>query len=354
MGYNIDKRSQCCYNINVEWTGKPYMLSHRGNEKADNGEPESSDSSKLFFIGGFSLMVLALQIILAICFVGIAGMLIVDINKNHKGELKEAGGKKWAQGMFVGIFANFLDTLGCGSFAPSTFLYKTFKNVEDINIPGTLNVGDTFPVIFEALIFTTSVECEPIFLVAMCVAAMIGAYAFAEIITKWDINKIRIWLGCAMIATAIIMFCKNHSFGPFGSVGEGAGFLPNQWQFWVAVILNVVWGALMDIGFGLYAPCMATCLLLGCSSGVCFPVFMGSCALLMPANSVVFIKKGRYDAVATLGNFIGGCIGVFIAWKIITSLPMYWLINVVCVVLLWTAYSILSDRAKALKAAKAA
>ncbi|MBQ7092651.1 MAG: permease, partial [Clostridia bacterium] len=59
-------------------------------------------------------------------------------------------------------------------------------------------------------------------------------------------------------------------------------------------------------------------------------------------------------AVATLGNFIGGCIGVFIAWKIITSLPMYWLINVVCVVLLWTAYSILSDRAKALKAAKAA
>ena len=299
-------------------------------------------------------MVLALQIILAICFVGIAGMLIVDINKNHKGELKEAGGKKWAQGMFVGIFANFLDTLGCGSFAPSTFLYKTFKNVEDINIPGTLNVGDTFPVIFEALIFTTSVECEPIFLIAMCVAAMIGAYAFAEIITKWDINKIRIWLGCAMIATAIIMFCKNHSFGPFGSVGDGAGFLPNQWQFWVAVILNVVWGALMDIGFGLYAPCMATCLLLGCSAGTCFPVFMGSCALLMPANSVVFIKKGRYDAVATLGNFIGGCIGVFIAWKIITSLPMYWLINVVCVVLLWTAYSILNDRAKALKAAKAA
>ena len=48
MGYNIDKRSQCCYNINVEWTGKPYMLSHRGNEKADNGRPESSDSSKLF------------------------------------------------------------------------------------------------------------------------------------------------------------------------------------------------------------------------------------------------------------------------------------------------------------------
>ena len=50
-------------------------------------------------------MVLALQIVLAVCFVGIAGMLIVDINKNHKGDLKAAGGKKWAQGMFVGVLS---------------------------------------------------------------------------------------------------------------------------------------------------------------------------------------------------------------------------------------------------------
>ena len=31
-------------------------------------------------------MVLALQIILAACFVGIAVDLLVDVNKNHKGE----------------------------------------------------------------------------------------------------------------------------------------------------------------------------------------------------------------------------------------------------------------------------
>lgn len=140
-------------------------------------------------------MVLALQIVLAACFIGIAVDLLVDVNKNHKGECSKASKKLWAQGMIVGIIANFLDTLGCGSFAPSTFMYKAFKNVDDINIPGTLNVGDTFPVIFEALIFTNSVECEPIFLVAMCVSAMIGAYTMAEIITKWDVNQIRLWLG---------------------------------------------------------------------------------------------------------------------------------------------------------------
>ncbi len=81
---------------------------------------------------------------------------------------------------------------------------------------------------------------------------------------------------------------------------------------------------------------------------------MGSCALLMPANSIVFIKKGRYDAVATLGNFIGGCIGVFIAWKVVTSIPMFWLVNVICLVLFWTSYTFINARAKDMKAAKAA
>ena len=56
---------------------------------------------------------------------------------------------------------------------------------------------------------------------------------------------------------------------------------------------------------------------------------------------------GIYGARAAM---IGGCIGVFIAWKIITSLPMHILIYLVCVVLLWTSYSILSARAKDLKA----
>lgn len=33
-------------------------------------------------------MVLALQIVLAVCFVGIAVDMFIDINKNHKGECK--------------------------------------------------------------------------------------------------------------------------------------------------------------------------------------------------------------------------------------------------------------------------
>ena len=76
----------------------------------------------------------------------------------------------------------------------------------------------------------------------------------------------------------------------------------------VAAAFNILWGALMDIGFGLYAPCMATCLLLGVDAATCFPVFMGSCACLMPACSIEFIKSHRYDVAHTIGNAVGGCI----------------------------------------------
>ena len=295
-------------------------------------------------------MLLALQIVLGACFVATGIGTIVKINKDKKEDLKNANGMQWFAAFFVGIFCNFLDTLGCGSYAPSTALYKIFNNQDDIDIPGTLNVGDTFPVIFEAFIFTSSVDCDPVFLWAMLIAAAIGSYGFANVVTKWPRNKIRWSLGIIMPFLAIIMFCKNMGWGPFGTVGTEIGFAVSQWQFWVAVILNVLWGALMDIGFGLYAPCMATCLLLGIDGATCFPVFMGSCALLMPACSIAFIKTGRFDAVATLGNMIGGLVGVFIAWKLITSAPIPVIIDIVCVVLLYTSYTLISSAIKDKKA----
>lgn len=289
------------------------------------------------------MVLLALQIVLGACFAGVGIGLFVDITKNRQADLKKATGKQWAAGFAVGIICNLLDTLGCGSYAPSTFMYKLFGTIDDIDIPGTLNIGDTFPVIFEAFIFTTSVDCDPIFLVAMCVAAAVGSFGFATVVTKWPRNKIRWALGLVMPCLALVLVCKNLGVGPFGTVGTLNGFAVTQWQFWVCVLFNVLWGALMDIGFGLYAPCMATCLMLGINATTCFPVFMSSCALLMPACSIEFLKTHRYDVPHTIGNAIGGLIGVFIAWKIVTSLPMFWLINVIAFVLLFTSYQLISS-----------
>lgn len=293
-------------------------------------------------------MLLALQILFGALFAGTGIGLVFDIAKNRMDELKNTTGKQWAAGFTVGIVANFLDTLGCGSYAPSTFMYKIFNQMDDIDIPGTLNIGDTFPVIFEAFIFTASVDCDPLFLWIMYACAAIGSFGFATIVTKWPRNKIRYTLGVIMVLLSVIMLCKNMGVGPFGVVGTLTGL--SGWKLIVAAGLNILWGALMDIGFGLYAPCMATCLLLGVDASACFPVFMGSCACLMPACSIAFIKTHRYDVSHTIGNAVGGCIGVFIAWKFVTNLPMFWLINLICVVLVWTSYTLISAANKDKKA----
>ena len=293
-------------------------------------------------------MLLFLQILFGVLAAGTGIGLIADIAKNRMEDLKKATCKQWASGFAVGIVANFLDTLGCGSYAPSTFMYKLFNQIDDINIPGTLNVGDTFPVIFEAFIFTASVDVDPVFLLIMYVCAAAGSFGFATIVTKWPRNKIRWALGIIMIPLAIIMLCRNTGWGPFGMIGTATTL--TGWKLIVAAGLNILWGALMDIGFGLYAPCMATCLLLGIDATAAFPVFMGSCACLMPACSIEFIKTKRYDVPHTVGNAIGGCVGVFLAWKVVTTLPMFWLINLVCVVLLWTSYTLISAALKDKKA----
>lgn len=114
-------------------------------------------------------------------------------------------------------------TWSSGSFAPSTFMYKLFNQIDDIDIPGTLNVGDTFPVIFEAFIFTASVDCDPMFLWIMYICAAVGSFGFATIVTKWPRNKIRYALGFIMIPLAIIMACKNTGVNYFGVVGTATG-----------------------------------------------------------------------------------------------------------------------------------
>ncbi len=293
-------------------------------------------------------MLLALQILFGALFAGTGIGLFVDIAKNRMEELKSATPKQWAAGMTVGVICNFLDTLGCGSYAPSTFMYKIFNQMDDIDIPGTLNIGDTFPVIFEAFIFTGSVDVEPLFLWVMYICAAIGSFGFATVVTKWNRNKIRWSLGIIMPLLAAIMLCRNLGVGPFGTVGTALGL--HGWKLIVAAGLNILWGALMDIGFGLYAPCMAVCLLLGVDAAASFPVFMGSCAVLMPACSIEFIKTHRYDVAGTVSNAVGGCIGVFLAWKVVTSLPMFWLINLVCVVLLWTSYTLIASAIRDKKA----
>src|SRR5690242_396476 len=67
----------------------------------------------------------------------------------------------------VGFVTDFFDTLGIGSFAPTTTMFKFWKLAPDERIPGTLNVGHALPTIAEALIFIGIVNVAPVTLVLL-------------------------------------------------------------------------------------------------------------------------------------------------------------------------------------------
>ena len=248
----------------------------------------------------------------------------------------------------MGCILNLLDTLGVGSNATQAAFFKFTKLSPDEELPGNGNVIFAIPVGVEALLFLKIVEVEPVTLFSMLIAAMLGGIVGSKVFTKIPVQKIRMILSVTLPCVAVLLVMKVNGFGPFGMLGTATGL--SGGKLILSVAINFILGMLMCAGVGLYAPCMATCLLLGVDAATCFPVFMGSCACLMPACSIEFIKSHRYDVPQTVGNALGGCIGLFIAWKVVTGLPMFWLINLICIVLLWTSYTLLSaakkDKAK--------
>lgn len=111
----------------------------------------------------------------------------------------------------------------------------------------------------------------------------------------------------------------------------------------LGILINTLLGALMTIGVGLYAPCMAMVSALGLNVAAAFPVMMGSCAFLMPSASIQFIQSEKYDRKAAVIITIFGLIGVFVAYKVASSLPMNLLTAIVICVMLYTALTFFRD-----------
>ena len=255
----------------------------------------------------------------------------------------------WKAG-FIGFITNFFDTLGIGSFAPTVALNKFMKmGVRDKELPGLLNVADTFPVICEAVIFTTVIKVDPVTLISMLAAAALGSYLGAGVIAKMDEIKVQKVMGIALLITAILMLLKQLGLMPGGGDAIGLSGI----KLVIGVIGNFILGALMSAGIGLYAPCMALVYFLGMNPQAAFPIMMGSCATLMPVGSVNFIKEGAYSRKAAVIMALCGAVGVFIAAKFVTNLPLDMLTWLVIVVIFYTSVSMLIAANKASKSIKA-
>ena len=277
-----------------------------------------------------------------IAWTAVFGVYYVKDIMKHKEDFKSV---KYIPVILIGALANFFDTLGIGSYATSTTAFKFTKTCPDELIPGTLNCAYCIPVVTEAVVFIQKVEVDNLTLILMIGSAVLGAVVGASIVSKWNLKKVRIALGCAMIALAVVMVCKLTGVGPFGIVGT-ANILTGS-KLIIGVAGNFLLGALMIVGLGLYAPCMALVLLLGMSADAAFPIMMGSCAFLMPSAGIKFVKEGKYNRATSLVLTLSGVIGVLVACFIITSMPLTLLTWIVTGVMVICAFIFFNDDKKA-------
>jgi uncharacterized membrane protein YfcA len=242
----------------------------------------------------------------------------------------------------VGAVTNFFDTLGIGSFAPTTSAWKLRRTVPDEMIPGSLNVGHTPPVITQAFIMIAVVDVGSATLISMIAASVAGAWLGAGVVSRMPRRRIQIGMGIALLAAATFFAMTNLELFPGG--GEATSLGGARLAIGVAVSFGL--GALMTLGIGMYAPCMILVALLGMNPRAAFPIMMGACAFLMPVAGLRFIQRGSYRHRASLGLTIGGVPAVLAAAFIVKSLPLVTLRWGVVAVVLYTSFAMLRSAAR--------
>lgn len=237
----------------------------------------------------------------------------------------------------IGFVTNFFDTLGIGSFATTTTMYRLRRLVPDEQIPGTLNVGHSLPTVVQALIYITIVQVEFQTLLLLIIAAVGGSWIGAAIVAGLPRARIQRGMGVALLVAAVLMVMTALNWLPVG----GDALALTGGQLILATGINFVLGALMTLGIGAYAPIMIMVSLLGMNPTAAFPIMMGSCAFLMPTASIQFIRKEKYHLRSAVGLGLGGMPAVVIAALIVRSLPLTYVRWLVVIVVVYAAATLL-------------
>lgn len=244
--------------------------------------------------------------------------------------------------LFTGLITNFFDTLGIGSFATTTAIFKLTRMVPDQLIPGTLNAGHTLPTIFQAFIYIAAIQVDPATLLVMIAGAVAGAWFGAGWVARLPKRSVQLGVAAALLVACAVMLMRE--FGLFPPGGDAVGLQGPA--LLLAAAANAIFAAISTLGIGFYAPCMTLVSLLGMNPVTAFPIMMGSSAFLMPVASARFVLRGAYSATAALGLAIGGMAGVPVAAFIVKSLPLTQVRWLVMAVILYTAAAMLRSARK--------
>ena len=249
----------------------------------------------------------------------------------------QSGSTPTALQLLIGFVTNFFDTLGIGSFAPTTALFRLLRIVPDELIPGTLVVGHALPVVTQALFFVSAVAVDPRQMTALIVACVAGGWLGAGVVASLSRRAVQLGMGCALLTAAAFMLLGM--LGQFPAGGSALALTPGA--FIIAVVINFILGGLVTLGIGNYAPSLIMFSLLGLDPRAAFPIMMGSGAFVATIAGLRFIRASRFHGRASVGLTAGGIPGVIVAAWLVQSLPLEALRWLVLVVVAYAAVTLL-------------
>ena len=239
------------------------------------------------------------------------------------------------EAMALGSVVAFFDTLGIGSFAPTTAWFKFRKMVPDRLIPPTMLVGLTPPVMVESIIFLVKlgVKVDAVLLFGSAVAVLLGGLLGAPLVVRARVWIVQLTVAVGLLLAAIAYAMTNLNLMPGGGTAAG---LPPMLTI-VAIVASFGFGILLNFGVGNYAPTLVFLSLMGMDPRLCFPVMAGGAALMGAGAGARHIQIGQIDLKVVLGLVIGGIPGVLLAAYIVVTMPVVMLRWLVIVVVLYAA-----------------
>jgi uncharacterized membrane protein YfcA len=239
------------------------------------------------------------------------------------------------EAMLLGAVVSFFDTLGIGSFAPTTAWMKFRKLVPDHLIPPTMLVGLTPPVFAESIIFLIllGVGVDPVLLVGCAVAVLLGGLVGAPLVSRARVWIVQLTVAVGLLLAAGAYTMTNLQLFPGGGTASGLPLLLTV----LAIAANFLFGVLLNFGIGNYAPTLITLSLMGMNPRLIFPIMAAGAAVMGVGACVRHIQIGRMDLKVVVGLGLGGIPAVLVAALIVKSMPLELLRWLVTAVVLYTA-----------------
>jgi uncharacterized membrane protein YfcA len=235
----------------------------------------------------------------------------------------------------LGAVVSFFDTLGIGSFAPTTAWLKFRKLVPDRLIPPTMLVGLSPPAMAESVIFLIllGVMVDPALLFGCAVAVLLGGLVGAPLVARAQVWIVQLVVAIGLVLAAIAYAATNLHLMPGGGTASSLSI-----ELTIAAIAaNFLFGVLLNFGVGNYAPTLVTLSLMGMNPRLVFPIMAAGAAMMGAGACVRHIQMRNLEMRVVVGLAIGGVPAVLVAAFLVKEMPLDILRWLVIVVVLYAA-----------------